>query len=60
MRLFEANTYINRRTKLASQVGEGIILLLANNEAPMNYSDNTYPYRQDSTFLYFFGLNETP
>lgn len=58
MRLFEANTYSKRRAKLASQVGKGIILLLGNNEAPMNYADNTYPYRQDSTFLYFFGLTK--
>ena len=59
MRLFEANTYKKRRANLANQVGEGIILLLGNNEAPMNYSDNSYPYRQDSTFLYFFGLTKT-
>ena len=23
----------------------------------MNYADNTYPFRQDSSFLYFFGLD---
>lgn len=58
MRLFSANTYIDRRKVLASHVKDGIILLLGNNESPMNYMDNTYPFRQDSTFLYFFGLSK--
>ena len=40
---------------LFRSVGSGIILLLGNNEAPANYPDNCYHYRQDSTFLYFFG-----
>ena len=39
-------------------VKEGIILLLGNGEAPCNYKDNTYKFRQDSTFLYFAGLND--
>jgi len=56
MRLFNAGTYINRRKQLAGYGKNGIILLLGNNEAPMNYEDNIYPFRQDSTFLYFFGL----
>jgi len=56
MRLFNAATYVNRRKQLAGYGKNGIILLLGNNEAPMNYEDNTYPFRQDSTFLYFFGL----
>jgi len=34
-----------------------MILLLGSDESPMNYADNSYPFRQDSTFLYFFGLN---
>jgi len=58
MRLFKKSTYISRRTLLGSKVKTGIILLLGNNEAPMNYTDNTYPFRQDSTFLYFFGLSK--
>ncbi len=58
MRLFNSKTYIQRREQLAQDVNEGIIILLGNNEAPMNYKDNTYPYRQDSTFLYFFGLSK--
>ena len=39
------------------QVGSGIILLPGNEESPMNYTDNTYPFHQDSSFLYFFGLD---
>lgn len=35
----------------------GLIILLGNNESPMNYPANTYKFRQDSTFLYFFGLS---
>lgn len=58
MKLFKSSTYVNRRTKLASEVNSGIILLIGNNESPMNFTDNTYPFRQDSSFLYFFGLNK--
>ena len=37
------------------KVGDGLILILGNNEAPANYPDNTYKFRQDSSFVYFFG-----
>jgi Xaa-Pro aminopeptidase len=40
------------------QIGSGLILLLGNDLSPMNYADNAYPFRQDSSFLYFFGLDE--
>ncbi len=56
-RTFDAQVYINRRQKLKSSVGSGIIVLMGNHEAPMNYRDNTYRFRQDSTFLYYFGLD---
>lgn len=56
-RLFEESVYVNRRTELKKKVGSGLILLLGNEEAGMNYKDNWYPFRQDSTFLYYFGLN---
>jgi Xaa-Pro aminopeptidase len=55
--MFSAETYIARRKRLRADVGSGIILLLGNEEAPMNYADNQYPFRQDSSFLYFFGLD---
>jgi len=57
--MFEAQIYIARRQRLREQVGSGLILLLGNEESPMNYTDNTYHFRQDSSFLYFFGL-DTP
>ena len=56
--MFDKQTYISRRKKLAEKVGEGLILLLGNSEASCNYIDNTYPFRQDSSFLYFFGLDK--
>lgn len=51
--MFSKETYIHRRTRLKKEVGNGILLFLGNAESSMNYADNTYPYRQDSTFLYF-------
>ncbi len=55
--MFNKKTYIQRRALLKKQIKGGIALFLANNEAPINYADNTYHFRQDSTFSYFFGLN---
>ena len=55
--MFSKETYISRRAQLKKLVGDGIILLFGNNESPCNYPANTYyPFRQDSTFLYYFGL----
>ena len=54
--MFSKETYINRRARLKELVGHGIILLFGNNEAPCNYPANAYyPFRQDSSFLYYFG-----
>lgn len=53
--MFDSLTYRNRRQSLRGKVQDGIILILGNNEAPANYPDNTYKFRQDSSFLYFFG-----
>ena len=50
-------TYIRRRAQLKRDMGSGLLLFLGNGEAAMNYADNTYRFRQDSTFLYFFGLD---
>ena len=55
--MFAKKVYIERRKRLRDQIGTGIILLLGNEESPMNYPDNQYPFRQDSCFLYFFGLD---
>ncbi|MBM3312887.1 MAG: M24 family metallopeptidase [Candidatus Aminicenantes bacterium] len=55
--MFDPKTYIKRRDLLRKQVGSGIALFLGNAESPMNYPANTYHFRQDSSFLYFFGLD---
>ncbi|MDT8302344.1 MAG: aminopeptidase P family protein [Sedimentisphaerales bacterium] len=55
--MFAANVYIERRRRLKEQIQSGLILFLGNEESPMNYPDNQYPFRQDSSFLYFFGLD---
>lgn len=54
--MFDKETYKLRREALKKKIGSGIVLLLGNDECGCNYEDNTYPYRQDSTFLYYFGL----
>ena len=56
--MFSKEIYIQRREKLRKSVGSGLILFLGNDESPMNYADNGYHFRQDSTFLYFLGLNQ--
>jgi len=55
--MFAAQTYIERRKKLKDRVGSGIIVLLGNEESSINFKDNWYHFRQDSSFLYFFGIN---
>ena len=55
--MFSIETYVNRRTELKKLVKSGIILLFGNNESPVNYPNNGYyPFRQDSSFRYYFGL----
>lgn len=56
--MFPSTTYTARRLRLRSDLGSGLLLVLGNNEAPMNYRANTYHFRQDSNFLYFFGLDQ--
>ena len=53
--MFESSIYQKRRQALREKMSSGIVLILGNNEAPANYPDNTYKFRQDSSFLYFFG-----
>lgn len=56
--MFSRETYVSRRRELKKLVGNGIIMLFGNNESPANYPSNGYyPFRQDSSFLYYFGLN---
>lgn len=56
-RLFEKDVYENRRSVVQQQVGQGLLLFMGNEETGMNYRDNWYPFRQDSSFLYYFGIN---
>ena len=56
---FSASTYADRRNQLAKKVEKGVIILPANIDAPMNYRDNVYPFRQDSHFLYFAGIDRS-
>ena len=55
--MFSADTYINRRKELKSKLERGLILFLGNEESGMNYRDNVYTFRQDSSFLYYFGID---
>lgn len=56
--MFPEPTYTQRRAALCSALDGGLVLLLGNSESPMNYADNCHRFRQDSTFLYFFGLDQ--
>jgi len=56
--MFPERTYIERREKLKKQFQTGKLLFLGNDECGINYADNTYYYRQDSTFLYYFGISK--
>ena len=55
--MFKSDVYIKRREHLHKKMKNGLALFIGNTEAPMNYPANTYHFRQDSDFLYFFGLN---
>ena len=55
--MFDSKIYVERRARLKEQIGSGLLLFLGNEESPMNYPANPYYFRQDSSFLYFFGLN---
>ena len=56
-KLFSKEKYIQRRRQLKEKVGSGIIFLPGNFHLSMNYPANPLPFRQDSNFLYFFGLD---
>ncbi len=55
--MFKPEVYKQRREALKAKVNNGIAVFLGNDESPMNYPANTFHFRQDSTFLYFFGLD---
>lgn len=55
--MFSREVYIDRREKLKSLIGSGVIILPGNQESPRNYKGNDYNFEQDSSFLYYFGMN---
>ena len=55
--MFSAKTYAARRNMLRTKIGSGIVLFPGNPLSPNNYPNNAYYFRQDSSFLYYFGLN---
>lgn len=55
--MFDSHIYIERRRKLKDKFNSGLLLFTGNNESPLNYASNTYKFRQDSNFLYYFGLD---
>ena len=57
--MFNKSVYIERRNRLKKELGSGIALFLGNVDAAFNYPANQYHFRQDSNFLYFFGLDHT-
>ncbi|MCR5313751.1 MAG: aminopeptidase P N-terminal domain-containing protein [Bacteroidaceae bacterium] len=53
--MFAKQVYVERRQTLKKKLGNGLVIIFGNNDAPTNYPGNTYRFRQDSTFLYYFG-----
>ena len=56
--MFKKEIYLQRRKGLQEQLDSGLVVLLGNEESPMNYKDNTYHFRQDSNFLYYVGIDQ--
>ncbi len=56
--MFDASVYQARRRQLQQALKSGLIVFLGNDDMPMNYGGNPYHFRQDSTFLYYFGIDE--
>lgn len=55
--MFAPTVYIQRRQALRERLNHGIVLLIGHGEAPINFALNPYPFRQDASFSYFFGIN---
>lgn len=55
--MFAANVYRQRREDLSKRMDTGLILFLGNSDSPVNFADNVYPFRQDSCFLYYWGID---
>ena len=55
--MFGSDVYLKRREALRNKIKSGLAIFIGNTESPMNYPANAYHFRQDSDFLYFFGLD---
>ena len=55
--MFPREIYTGRRKTLRNSVKSGLLLFLGNEESPMNYPANQYTFRQDSSFLYYWGMD---
>ncbi|HDZ40668.1 MAG TPA: M24 family metallopeptidase, partial [Bacteroidetes bacterium] len=55
--MFKSEVYTKRRESLRKSMKEGLVLIPGNVDSPMNYPANPFHFRQDSDFLYFFGLD---
>ena len=55
--MFDHTVYRQRRAALAAQLETGLVLLVGHSASPINFAANPYPFRQDSSFLYYSGLN---
>lgn len=56
--MFDSQIFIQRRRELQAQLGSGWVLFVGNDNSSINYADNHYPFRQDSNFLYYFGIDK--
>lgn len=56
--MFDTGVYRQRRTALCRELQSGLLLLAGHAPSPVNFAANPYPFRQDSTFLYYVGLNQ--
>lgn len=54
--MFDQKTYQARRQQLSSTLKSGVIFLLGHEQSPMSYKAHVYPFRQESSFLYYCGL----
>ncbi len=55
--MFNKEIYVERRKKLKENFKDGIILIMGNDFSPLDCPDNTYPFIQDATFKYYFGID---
>jgi Xaa-Pro aminopeptidase len=56
--MFDTQVYVDRRNILKNKFDSGLLLFLGNEESPANYEANTFAFRQDSSFLYYFGIDK--